>query len=81
MSDVRIAWLLVDEPENLEGIKQAMIEYWEPTLNDWRYKLQLIQDLTIDGWHDFQKVNLEIWAMYRDAVMPTPAPLRRRSLL
>ncbi|MFN6478211.1 hypothetical protein [Nostoc sp. DedQUE07] len=74
MSDVRIAWLLVDEPENLEGIKQAMIEYWEPTLNDWRYKLQLIQDLTIDGWHDFQKVNLEIWAMYRDAVMPTPAP-------
>ncbi len=74
MYDVRIAWLLVDEPENLEGIKQAMIEYWEPTLNDWRYKLQLIQDLTIDGWHDFQKVNLEIWAMYRDAVMPTPAP-------
>lgn len=71
---VRIAWLVVDEPEGLQGIKQAMIEYWEPKLNDWRYKLQLIHDLNIDGWHDFQKVNLEIWAMYKDAVMPTPVP-------
>ena len=58
----------------MQGIKQAMIEYWEPKLNDWRYKLQLIHDLNIDGWHDFQKVNLGIWAMYRDAVMPTPVP-------
>ncbi|WGV29214.1 hypothetical protein [Halotia branconii] len=72
--DVRIAWLVVDEPEVLQGIKQTMIEYWEPKLNDWRYKLQLIQDLSIDGWHDFQKVDLQIWAMYRDAVMPTPVP-------
>lgn len=74
MPDVRIAWLAVDEPEDLQGIKQAMIEYWEPKLNDWRYKLQLIQDLNIDGWHDFQKVDLQVWAMYRDAVMPTPVP-------
>jgi hypothetical protein len=72
--NVRIAWLAVDEPEGLQGIKQAMIEYWEPKLNDWRYKLQLVQDLNIDGWHDFQKVDLQVWAMYRDAVMPTPVP-------
>ena len=73
--DFRIAWMGVDEPEALQGIKQAMINYWEPKLNDWRYKLQLIQDLNIDGWHDFQKVDLQIWAMYRDAVMPTPIPV------
>ncbi|MFN6460842.1 MAG: hypothetical protein RMZ41_003215 [Nostoc sp. DedVER02] len=71
--NVRIAWLLVDEPEELQNIKQAMIDHWEPQFNNWRYKLRLIEDLTIDGWHDFQKVQ-GIWAIYRDAVMPTPAP-------
>ncbi|YAF99217.1 MAG: hypothetical protein AB3A66_27485 (plasmid) [Nodularia sp. CChRGM 3473] len=63
MSDIWISWLAVDETEQLEGIKQAMIEYWEPKLNDWRYKLQLVQDLNLDGWHNFQKVDLQIWAM------------------
>lgn len=72
--NVRIAWLLVDEPEQLQPIKQAMIEFWEPKLNDWRYKLQSDQDINIDGWHDFQKVDLQIWATYRDAVMPIPVP-------
>ncbi len=75
LPQVRLAWIQVSEIGLLTKLEQVFIQQFQPVMNGLDGKLKQVQDLTIAGWYDFQKINGELWGFYGNGVMPVPVPL------
>ncbi len=74
LSQIRLAWIEISDALLLAKLEPAFIHQFQPVMNGLEGKLKQVQDLTIAGWYDFQKINGELWGFYGNGVMPIPVP-------